>query len=101
MAGTPQPVSEGLCPLALCQILCHCQSFTFCFSPQVLRDIAISQEAALLAEKVSFLKTIDLFKDLLDSGLEKIAEVMDWKEFPINERIIRQGDAGNHCSVCA
>ena len=50
---------------------------------------------AFLEEKVHFLLQINLFKNLLPSNLEKIADVMQLKSYSQGEKIVKQGDAGD------
>lgn len=67
----------------------------WCLSRRDFREVAAAQERAKLEEKLRFLKTIELFEKLVDSSLERIAEVMIMKTYQLGDKIIRQGDVGD------
>lgn len=67
----------------------------WCLSRQDLRNIATQQESNRLAEKVSFVRQIELFAPLVDAAIEKIADVMVLKQFSTGDKIIKQGDQGD------
>lgn len=48
-----------------------------------------------MAEKIQFLKNIELFKKLLPTNIEKIAQVMEMKAYNLGDKLITQGDAGD------
>ena len=59
------------------------------------RDIISKQEKIKLVDRVTFLKSIELFSKLVDSSVEKIAEVMVMKTYQNGEKIIKQGEQGD------
>jgi CRP-like cAMP-binding protein len=62
---------------------------------RAFRDLIAKQEKLKLQDKIQFLKTIELFSKLVDSSLEKIADVMVQRTFPNGEKIIKQGEQGD------
>ena len=50
---------------------------------------------AYLSEKIQFLRNIELFKKLLPTNIEKIAQVMELKTYNLGDKLITQGDAGD------
>jgi cAMP-dependent protein kinase regulator len=67
----------------------------WCLNRKVFRTIVGASEKEKLNEKLVFLRTIELFDKLVDSALEKIAEVMIRKEYVNNDKIIKQGEIGD------
>jgi cAMP-dependent protein kinase regulator len=67
----------------------------WCLNRKVFRMIVGASEKEKLNEKLVFLRTIELFDKLVDSSLEKIAEVMVRKEYVNNDKIIKQGEVGD------
>ena len=50
---------------------------------------------AFLSEKIQFLRNVELFKKLLPTNIEKIAQVMELKTYNLGDKLIAQGDAGD------
>jgi CRP-like cAMP-binding protein len=63
---------------------------------QTMRNVLANQETTSRSHKIAFLKSVQLFVKLDDSTLGQIADVMKLVDYEPNERIIKQGEVGDH-----
>jgi CRP-like cAMP-binding protein len=63
---------------------------------QTMRNVLATQETTSRSKKIAFLKSVQLFVKLDDSTLGQIADVMKLVDYEPNERIIKQGEVGDH-----